>query len=577
MGIIEAMDPKLKKMSFGKNATLQDAISSCLAGAMGVAFCVDDDGVLLGLLTQGDILRTLQEGASLTSPAVEFLNTNPITVPDSMPVAEAKARLGKRIQFVPRVNAKGQFVGSIDLSSSEYGFINIKQKSVLILGLGYVGLTLGLIMADAGFSVNGYDINKNLLETLKGKRTPFFEHGLKELLDEHVDRRLRLISDIRESASDIFIVTVGTPVDPITKLPVTDYIKRAATEIGSVLSPDNLVILRSTVMVGTTRNVVVPELERVSGLKAGRDFHVAYCPERTAEGRALEELKYLPQIVGGLDEKSIEMASRLFNEHTPTIVNVHSLEAGEMCKLLDNVYRDVKFAFSNQLADVCERLGLNIHELIDAVNHHYGRNDIPKPSPGVGGPCLTKDPYILKRVFEENGMEAPLIAAARRVNEESARSIVGKVEARLNCVGKSLKGARVLVVGLAFKGEPETSDLRDSTALLTLDELKKVTGDIAGYDPVAFPEEMADLGIEVTSLEKGFAGADAVFVLNNHRSYLKWNLCPLLSSMNLPGLFFDAWHMFSEHKVCESPDVLYASIGVGKQANNDETELGASS
>ena len=152
---------------------------------------------------------------------------------------------------------------------------------------------------------------------------------------------------------------------------------------------------------------------------------------------------------------------------------------------------------------------------------------------------------------------------------------MAKGEARLANVGKTLKGARVLVVGLAFKGEPETSDLRDSTALWFLDELKKVTNDIAAYDPVAFPQDLAALGVEVVDLEQGFEGADAVFVLNNHRSYLKWDLCGLLSRMRRPGLFFDSWHLFSERKICENPGVLYASIGVGHPANGNDMDQGA--
>ena len=251
---------------------------------------------------------------------------------------------------------------------------------------------------------------------------------------------------------------------------------------------------------------------------------------------------------------------------------MRELEAAEMCKLMDNVYRDVKFAFSNQLADVCERLGLNIHEIIDAVNRHYGRNDIPKPSPGVGGPCLTKDPYILKRIFEENGMDAPLVLAARRINEGGARNLVHKAEAKLQKMGKSLKGARVLVVGLAFKGEPETSDLRDSTALWFLDELKKVTSDIAGYDPVAFPEEMAELGIDVVDLEQGFKGADAVFVLNNHRSYLKWDLHRLVPTMKKPGILFDSWLFFPNAPLWTSPRLSTPRSGLDKTAVDNQQQ-----
>ncbi len=557
------MDLNLSRMVFAPDATLGQATDRILAGARKVGFCVDAHGTLCGILTQGDVLRAFRAGASPDDPAGKHVNPNPVTVADDLSLAEAKKLLGRRIQLIPRVDARGRLTGVVDLETTDLGFVNIKNKSVLVLGLGYVGLTLALALAEAGFSVNGLDVNAPLLAKLGRKEPPFFEAGLEELLARHVGSRLQLVADADACASDIFIITVGTPVDPATKKPNLDYIRTAAATVGGNLSRENLVILRSTVMVGTTRDVVIPELERVSGLVAGRDFFVAYCPERTAEGRALKELPRLPQIVGGLDEKSVEMASRLFNEYTPSIIRVDGLEAAELCKLMDNVYRDVKFAFANQLAELAERMGLDIHALIEAVNHNYGRNDIPLPSPGVGGPCLTKDPYILRTVFERHGMQAPLVAAARVINERAPEAILDRAERMLAAQGKRLADARVLIAGFAFKGEPETSDLRDSTTLWFLEALRGRCAEIRGYDPVTPAADIAALGVAATGLREGFAGADAVFVMNNHRSYLSWDLPALLGSMNRPALFYDAWHLFPKMKILSRPGMLYAAVGVG--------------
>lgn len=557
------MDYFFKKMTFAETATLAEAIDCCLAGSKKVSFCVSKDNKLLGILTQGDILRILRNGTLLDSPALEFINRAPTTAPENVSVHDAKKILSKRIQFVPRIDSEGHLIGYVDLSSSDYDFINIRNKSVLILGLGYVGLTLGLTLADTGFFVKGCDINDNLLKILQQKKIPFFEAGLQEKIDTHIGKRLQLTSSLEDSIFDIFIITVGTPIDPDNKTPQTGHIQKAAESIGKVLSKDNLVILRSTVVVGTTRSVVIPTLEKISGLKAGEDFYVAYCPERTAEGKALEELKYLPQIIGGLDEKSNELASRLFNEYTHTIVNVQSLEAAELCKLLDNVYRDVKFAFANQVAAVTEKLDLDFHSLIDSVNLNYKRNDIPKPSPGVGGPCLTKDTYILRKTFEDAGLHASLLSAARTINEDGPRRIIARSEKLLNSIDKTLGNSKIFIVGFAFKGAPETSDLRDSTTLWFVEELKKYTNTFFGYDAVAYPDEMKQHGVEVVSLEEGFAGADAVFIMNNHLSYLNWDLKKLLPSLNAPALFFDSWGMFSQGKIHEYPGILYAAIGVG--------------
>ncbi|WP_173085295.1 nucleotide sugar dehydrogenase [Fundidesulfovibrio magnetotacticus] len=558
------MDPSLRKMMFGPAGTLAEAIDRILAGGRRVAFCLDDNDRLMGILTQGDVLRLVRAGVPLDAPARGHLNADPVTVGHDVDVHEAKKLIGRKINLIPQVDAHGRLTGLIDLASSEYGFLNIRQKSVAILGLGYVGLTLALVLAEHGFTVAGFDVNRPLLDKLAAKEPPFFETGIQGFLDRHVGKRLRLVDSLAQVNADIFIITVGTPVDPATKKPGLDYIRKAATAVGRSLSRDALVILRSTVQVGTTRRVVIPELEAVSGLKAGQDFHVAYCPERTAEGRALKELTHLPQIVGGLDERSAELASRLFNEYTPTIVRVDGLEAAEMCKLMDNVYRDVRFAFANQVAQVAEPLGLDIHAIIDAVNLNYDRNDIPRPSPGVGGPCLTKDPYILSAVFQEHGLEAPLIASARRVNEAGPADIVGRAGTMLAAQGKDLASCKAFVAGFAFKGHPETSDTRDSTTLFFLRELLARCPNVQGYDPLVPPEEIAALGAGPVSIEEGFKDADVVFVMNNHPSYLRWDLPRLFGLAARPTVFYDAWRMFPHLKSQAPHGILYAAVGVGR-------------
>ena len=557
------MDKMLKQMIFDEDANVSQAIECCLSGSKKVAFCIDKKGKLLGLLTEGDLLRLFQSGANLTDTAVKYINRNPVKISDETDITVAKKMLGKKIQVIPRVNAGGQLVGYVDMSSYEYGFINIKQKNVMVLGLGYVGLTLGLVMADSGYQVRGWDINSKLMDKLRRKEPPFYENGLQDYLDENIGKNFKLMDSPEGKIADIFIITVGTPINLETKEPKMEMMKNAARTVGKMLSKDNIVILRSTVMVGTTRNVVIPELEKESGLKAGVDFFVAFCFERTAEGRALKELKVLPQVIGGLDEKSCEIASRLFNEYTPTIIKVESLETAELCKLMDNCYRDVRFAFANQLAQVAEKLGINIHKAIDAVNLNYERNSIPKPSPGVGGPCLTKDPYILNKVFKSCGMEADLLLSARSINESYPRDIAERVDKMLRRAGKNLENSRVFIVGFAFKGEPETSDLRDSTTLWFLDKIKTYTSDIVGYDPVIDPAEISALGVRPVGVDEGFKNADAVFIMNNHRSYLHWNIEKHLFSMNKPAVFYDSWYMFSERNMAQYTDIMYTSVGIG--------------
>ncbi|MBF0300617.1 MAG: nucleotide sugar dehydrogenase [Oligoflexia bacterium] len=558
------MTKQLKKMIVNENATIMDALDCCLSGAKKVCFCVDNKGKFLGLMTEGDFLRFFRNNGNIHDKVIEYINRDPVLAYESIPVQESKKLLNRVVQILPQLNSQGELVGYIDTSSNEYGFINIKNKSVTVLGLGYVGLTMGLVMADVSFQVKGVDINKKLIDRLKNKQATFYENGINDYINKYIGKRFNIYDRIEDAVSDIYIITVGTPVDSVSKEPKLASIIDVARTIGKVLTKDNLVILRSTVVVGTTRNIVIPELEKASNLKAGQDFYVAFCPERTAEGRALRELRELPQIVGGYDEKSLEMATRLFNEYTPTVVRTSNLETAEFCKLVDNCYRDVQFAFANQIAEVTEKIGINVHDVISAVNLNYDRNRISKPSPGVAGPCLVKDPYLLNSIFKQYGLSADLMLSARKINEHSAINIVYKADGYLKKVNKTIKNARVFIVGFAFKGEPETSDLRDSTTLFFLQELKKYTSNIIGYDPVAFEAELEGLDIEVTTdVERGFKDADVVFVMNNHRSYQHWEIDKYIKTMNRPGLIYDGWYLFAKrNQYLIENNILYASVGV---------------
>lgn len=544
-------------------ATIRDALATINATGERTCFLVNTDRVLLRVVTDGDIRRALLAGSSIDAPLSEVHDRDPIVVREGGNLEDARSYFGKRIGIAPLVDT-GNHVTGVVRTHDLAPFIDIKSRNVLVLGLGYVGLTLGLVLADNGFLVHGYDVNQKLIDKLNRKELPFFEKGMVNFLAEHVGGNFKPSISLENVSADIYIITVGTPVDPQSKQPNTESIRAASTTIGRMLKPNDLVILRSTVPLGLTREFVLPILEQESGLKGGEDFLLAFCPERTAEGRALEELRKLPQIVGGIDTRSTELASRLFNENTHTVIDVGSLEAAEMCKLLDNTYRDTVFAYANTMAQLCEKAGLNMFELVEKVNIGYNRNAIPLPSPGVGGPCLSKDPYILKTAFQRYGLDCDVILAARKINETAPRAICNRATELLSGVGKSLKDAKVLIVGFAFKGEPETSDLRDSTTLWFLDELKRRgTTRIYGADPVVTAAEIEALGVTACSISDGFKGADAVFFMNNHRSYVNLPLIDLIGTLAKPAVFFDGWQVFSPNDLRKHAGVLYCGTGIG--------------
>jgi UDP-N-acetyl-D-mannosaminuronic acid dehydrogenase len=436
-----------------------------------------------------------------------------------------------------------------------------RVKSIAVVGMGYVGLTLSVILAKHGFKVYGVEISKDVAAQLRQGIPHFKENGLQSLL-QHQQRlgNLEVLDKMPDAPIDAYIISVGTPLIKESKQPNINYIQYSIADVAKHMKPGALVILRSTVPVGLSRKLVIPKLEELSGLKVGKDFSFVFAPERTIEGKALIELESNSQIIGGFDERSVTLATDLFRRITPTILVVSSIEASEMIKIMDNSYRDVRFAYANELAHICERLGLDAHELVQAANTHYPRNNIPVPSPGVGGACLSKDPHILRYFALEAGYDPQLIRHAREINETMPRHIVHRVKKKLESMHKDLSKAKVLLVGFAFKGNPETSDLRDSTSVWLLNELSQHATNIHGYDPVVEQDELAKLGVTPCTLEDGCKDADVVMILNNHASYTKIDPYELCGKLRKPAIFYDAWRMFPQ-EVFESQGVHYMGVG----------------
>jgi len=287
------------------------------------------------------------------------------------------------------------------------------DSEICIMGVGYVGLTLGVAMAKRGYKVHGVEIDQNKLSLLKLGKPYFYEVGLESAMRAMVNNGSLTFSDeIPSRPYPVYIITVGTPLAKGTRIPRFDMIERTAGEISNVMVEGSLVVLRSTVAVGTTREVILPILQRK--VKAPQ---VVFSPERTLEGRALEELFTLPQVVGAIDERSMIRASQIFHRITPTVVRVSCLETAEIIKLFDNVYRDIQFAIGNEIAEICETVGVNGYEAIRAANLGYVRTNIALPG-YVGGPCLSKDPYILAYSLNKHNYKPRITLDARGLHEK---------------------------------------------------------------------------------------------------------------------------------------------------------------
>ena len=548
--------------------TIEVAPHKC--GLSGIALVVDPERHLMGVITDGDIRSAILHGHSLETPSGKIMSSNPISVMNQTSSIKMYDEVSKMIKGGTRmldrgagkivvVDEKNRVVDVVSFFSL-WQQADIKTRKIAVLGLGFVGLTLAVVLADAGFNVLGIEAQEDVLDTLKKGVPHFYESGLANQLRYLVGNQLKLESSLKDSDCDIYIVSVGTPVDA-NHQPMLDHVEKATRSIGKVLKPGDTVMLRSTVPVGTTRQFCLPWLEEESGLKGSKDFSLVFAPERTIAGKAIKELHTLPQIIGALDPQGAEVAAAIYREITPTIVMLDSLEAAEMVKLVNNTYRDTIFSFANEIALVCEKYNLDAFKIIDAANEGYPRDPVPMPSPGVGGVCLSKDPYLLKTTAQTGGIEPHILGSSRLVNEYMPYHIYQKFArfCSLNKINPSQ--TKVFVVGFAFKGWPETSDMRDSSTLNLVQHLHNAGAKIVGFDPVIELEALRQIpGVIPVKIEEGFDKANAVFFMNNHPSYEDLNLHQLLKAMRKPALFFDGWHLFRSDDTARVEGVFYSSI-----------------
>ncbi len=434
----------------------------------------------------------------------------------------------------------------------------IPMNRVKIVGMGYVGQTLAASMAESGFIVYGIDNSDKVIEAMRSCNSHVREEGLNECLKKHVGKTLFVGNwdDFKQEVNAI-VIAVPTPINKNYK-PNLSFVKEILEKVAKSLKKGQLIALRSTVPLGTTRKVAMPILEK-SGLKAGKDFYLVFSPERTIQGAALHELTFLPQVIGGIGEKSVEIASELFRKITPTIVPVSSPEAAETIKLIDNSFRDFKFAYANELAELCEKADLNAFEIIRAANRGYQRNNIPLPSPGVGGGCLSKDPHIFADSALQFGQNLTLIKQSRAINEAAPFRIVERLKPF------NLSGKTVLINGFAFKGKPPTNDIRISPTLDVVSELKKENVKLRGFDPVVESWKIKELGVEpFDNIEKALENVDVAIFMTNNQEFQEPEVITLIAKMKKGGIIVDGWGLFDKKEV-EKLGLKYIGVGVSEK------------
>jgi len=335
-------------------------------------------------------------------------------------------------------------------------------------------------------------------------------------------------------------------------------IQDVAFELSKCLEDDDLVMLRSTVTIGTSKNLVKPILD-----KAGKKYFFAFCPERTMEGKALKELSSLPQIVGGINEESQKVASEFFLNFNEIIIKVKNLETAEMMKLVDNTYRDLNFAYANEIAKLCNEINVDCHEVIKMGKIGYNRTDVSLPGP-VGGPCLEKDTYILSASFKKHRIKPDLALLAREKN----KGIFNEVIKYLNklIVPKKTK-LKIVVLGIAFKGYPPTNDIRGTTADNLRQSISKYfkNCEIYGYDDFVDRKDIVSLGFKhLKKIDDCFKNSHLVIIHNNNESFRNLNIESLSNKMKKNSIIYNFWGNDNYNNLILKNRVKYISFGSHK-------------
>jgi UDP-N-acetyl-D-glucosamine dehydrogenase len=397
--------------------------------------------------------------------------------------------------------------------------LRTKTARVGILGLGYVGLPLAVVFAEAGFTVTGIDPDKRKVDSLN-KGTSYIQDVPTETVAELVKSgHLKATTDF-SALKEIEAVSICVPT-PLRKTgdPDMSFILSATEELAKYMHPGMVVVLESTTYPGTTREILLPKLGTEKGLTAGENFFLAFSPERIDPGRADWTTINTPKVVGGITEVCSQVATAWYSQALKIVHPVSSAEAAEMAKLLENTFRMINIAMVNELAIMCERMGVDVWEVIDAAaTKPFGFMKFT-PGPGLGGHCIPIDPLYLSWKMKAYQYTAHFIELASDINTNMPRYVVNRILDAMNERGKVLKGSKCLVLGAAYK--PDIDDIRESPALDVIGLLQKKGAEVSYHDPY-IPHLHTHDGLEMESVPDLMAAvrqADCVVIVTNHKQY----------------------------------------------------------
>ncbi|KGR77651.1 nucleotide sugar dehydrogenase [Ureibacillus manganicus] len=438
------------------------------------------------------------------------------------------------------------------------------KGQVAIVGFGYIGSVIGAVLADSGFMVYGIEKNPVIVERMKNKKTPFREPGLDELIQKTVsEEKLFVTRDTSVvQGCETVIVTVGTPLAEDFSADTTQ-IEEAITSIKPYLQKNALVLIKSTVPPFTTCDLIAPLLSEIEGVK------IAFCPERLAEGNAIREFKSIPIVVGGVDEQSLEAAVDFWKQALDTeVIEVSSATTAEMVKLSDNLWIDVNIALAGELAKLSDRLNIDVLEVIGAANTlakgAKGQNvNILTPSVGVGGYCLTKDPWFVQHLGYQYDLDLQLPKTGRLVNDSMPIYSAALIHNHLAKQFSDPSQAKIAVLGIAFKNN--TGDCRFTPTKPVIDELIGHGYKLKICDPWTTEADerlVTDLPVS-KNIEETINGADCIAFLAGHNEFHALSIERMAELANDEALIFDGRRFFKRDDIMKMHelDLFYKGVG----------------
>lgn len=422
----------------------------------------------------------------------------------------------------------------------------MNNLKICVMGLGYIGLPTSAMFATHGCKVIGVDVNKKVVDALnKGKIT--IEEPYLDIMVQAAVRSGNLIADTKPHEADVFIISVPTPITEDKKADMS-YVVSATENIVPYLRKGNIVVLESTSPTGTVEELMVPILEK-SGLKIGEDLYVGHSPERVLPGKILWELVNNNRIVGGINKISAEKIRDLYKIFVNGEIFLTTATTAEMCKMMENTFRDVNIALANELAKICEKIGINAWEVIELANKHP-RVNLHQPGPGVGGHCLAVDPWF---IVEKNPEIAKIIQLSRKTNDSMPEYIMNKIDEIL----MDIKGTKkISILGITYK--PNIDDIRESPIIKLIDMIDKRNDyEISVYDPYVKNHKY-----QAKNVIDAAKNSDLIVLAVHHDDFKNLPLSDMANVMRNMN-FFDTRNFINREKV-EEKGFKYILLGEGK-------------